>query len=212
MRNALMASIFCASSTFAAAAQVALVGVFPGKAVLVLDDGVPRTLAVGQSAQGVKVLEVERDAATVDIGGRRTRLMLGTPVSVGGGEGSRSGESLTLVADGRGHFSARGSINGASAQFLIDTGASNLAMGPEMARAAGIDYVKGEPAWVGTANGMVRVWNVRVDRLVLGELVLTNVEGTVMQVDMPVVLLGMSVLNRMDMRRDGSTMILKRRY
>lgn len=214
-RQALIASILCASAAWAAcatASEVVLVGVFPGKAVLVIDGATPRTLAVGQTVQDVKVLAVERDSTTVTIAGRQARLTLGTPVSVAGGENSRSGESLTLVADANGHFSVAGSINGVSTRFLVDTGASSVALSPSMARAAGIDYRSGETGWAGTANGRVQVWNVRLDRLVVGDIVLTNVEGTVVQAEMPTALLGMSVLNRMEMRRDGSTMTLKRRY
>lgn len=211
----LVTSIFCAMAwgTGAAhAAEVALVGVFPGKAVLVIDGGAPRTVAVGESLQGVRVLGVEREAATIEMGGRQNRLLIGTPVSVGGADGGRGAQELTLMADAAGHFSTNGSINGAFARFLIDTGATTVAMGPSMARAAGIDYRKGQPGMVGTANGTVQVWNVRLDRLTIGDIVLSNVDAVVVQAEMPVVLLGMSVLNRMEMRRDGSIMTLRRRY
>lgn len=210
------ASILCASVGLlplaAGAAEVALVGVFPGKAVLVIDGGAPRTLAVGQSQQGVKLMSVSRDAATVEIDGRSAQLQIGTPVSVAAVEHGRSGMEVTLVADGQGHFTTSGMINGTSARFLIDTGASSVAMGPSMAAAAGIDFQRGERSMVGTANGMVQAWSVKVDRLRIGDITLNNVDGVVVQADMPMVLLGMSVLNRMEMRRDGSTMVLRRRY
>ena len=41
---------------------------------------------------------------------------------------------------------------------------------------------------------------------------LHNVDALIHQTDMPVALLGMSFLNRMEMQRDGQTMTLKKRY
>jgi aspartyl protease family protein len=192
------------------AAQVALVGLFPGKAVLVIDGTAPRTVAVGQVSQGVRVVAVDRDSATIEADGRTARVMLGTPVSVS--VGGDQPASLTIVSNANGHFIANGSINGASTRFLVDTGASTVAMSPRMARTAGVDYLKGSPGVVSTANGNVAVWNVRLERLSLGDIALTDVDATVVQTDMPYALLGMSVLNRMEMRREGSTLVLKRRY
>lgn len=211
-RLILLTSILCASPLAARAADVALVGIFPGKAVLVIDGAAPRTLGVGQSVGGVKVDSVERDAVTVDIGGHKSRLEIGVPVSVGGGQGSGN-QSVTLISDVRGHFVTSGTVNGAMTTFLVDTGASMVTLGPAMATSAGIDYRHdGQPAMVGTANGNIQAWRVKLDKVTLGDVTLFGVDGMVVQADMPYALLGMSFLNRMDMRRDGSTMTLKRRY
>src|SRR3984957_8014656 len=61
-----------------AATDVSLVGVIRGKAVLVIDNGAPRTLAVGQvSPEGVKLLEADSNSATVEIAGRRQTIAVG---------------------------------------------------------------------------------------------------------------------------------------
>ena len=193
------------------AADVALVGILGNKALVVIDGGAPRTISIGQSVAGVKLLSVNSDEAELEIAGQRTRLRMGDqPVSVG----ARTSEAkqVTLVADVRGHFSSSGSINGTSVKFLVDTGASSVAMGPATASAAGIDFRRGEPGLAGTANGVVQVWKVRISKVTVGDITLNDVEGTVLQTDMPSVLLGMSFLNRMEMRRDGSTMVLRQRY
>lgn len=211
MLRCAMVLILAGLSALATAAEVALVGVLGGKALLVIDGGAPRTLSVGQSLGSVKLMAVSGDTADLEIAGQRARLRMGDqPVSVG----ARSAEArqVTLVADLRGHFLSSGSINGAGVTFLVDTGASSVAMGPSTAMAAGIDFRKGEAGMAGTANGVVPVWKVRIRKITVGEITLNDVEGVVVQTEMPSVLLGMSFLNRMEMRRDGSTMVLKQRY
>lgn len=202
---------FCWGASIACAENVALVGVFPGKAVVVIDGGSPRTLAVGQSAGGVKVVSVEQNAAVLEVGGKRNRVRVGeSPVSLSG-EGSNGGQ-VVLSADAQGHFLANGSINSASVRFLVDTGASSVSMGPSVATKAGVNYLKGVPILSSTANGTVQAWRVNLETVTLGGMTLRNIEGVVMPQDMPVVLLGMSVLNRLEMKRDGVSMTLRQRY
>ena len=192
------------------AADVSVAGIFPGKAVLVIEAGAPRTMSIGQTVMGVKLIAVEKDAVIVEDGGRRTRIPLGGAVSTGGTGGG--GKTISIAADSRGHFVTQGSINGAGVTFLVDTGASSIAMGPGTAARAGIDYRKGEPAMASTANGVVQTWRVKLDRVTIGAVTLTDVEAMVLQAEMQGVLLGMSFLNRMDMRREGSTMTLRQRF
>ena len=65
---------------------------------------------------------------------------------------------------------------------------------------------------VNTANGQAAVVRVKLDSVRVGDIVLNNVDALVHQQDMPLTLLGMSFLNRMEMQRDGQTMTLKKRY
>lgn len=201
----------CWEAGVACAESVALVGVFPGKAVVVIDGGSPRTLAVGQLSGSVKVVSVEQNAAVLEVGGKRNRVMVGeSPVSLSGDGGN--GGQVVLSADAQGHFLAAGTINNTSVRFLVDTGASSVSMGPGVASKAGINYLKGVPVLSSTANGIVQAWRVNLETVTLGGMTLRNVEGVVMPQEMPVVLLGMSVLNRLEMKRDGVSMTLRRRY
>lgn len=63
-----------------------------------------------------------------------------------------------------------------------------------------------------TANGLIRAWRVSLDSVRVGEITLRNVDGIVQANDMPIALLGMSFLNRMEMRRDNATLQLRQRY
>lgn len=193
------------------AADVAVAGLFPGKAVLVVDGGPPRTVTVGGvTSGGVRLVAVQGDTAVVEVGGRQQTLRLGDrAVSA---PGTATASSVTLNADGKGHFIAPGSINGAGVVFIVDTGASMVSMGASDAARAGIDYRKGPAMPTLTANGPAQVWRVKLDSVRLGDVTLRNVDGAVHATDLPVVLLGMSFLNRMEMSRNGEQMTLRQRY
>lgn len=206
--------MLCLGAIFAApadAVDVGLAGVFPGKALLTINGGPPRTVVLGvRSDEGVKVLSIEGEAATIEIDGKRRVLRVGQNVA---SQPSGSGPATAvLTADGRGHFVTSGNINGTTVRFLVDTGASMISLGAGDARRIGIDASKGQPGISATANGQAVVSRVKLDTVRVGEIVLNNVDAVVHQQDMPIVLLGMSFLNRMEMQRDGQAMTLKKRY
>ena len=122
-------------------------------------------------------------------------------------------QTVTLSADGGGHFVTTGQINGRSVRFLVDTGATFISFSSSEAKRLGIDYLNGQRASVSTANGVVRSYKVKLDEVRLGNVTLNNVDGMVHADDsLPVVLLGMSFLNRMEMKNEGGTMTLKKRF
>lgn len=196
----------------AGAADVALAGLLPGRAVLVVNGGNPRTLSVGgRTAEGVKLVAVESGVAVVEIDGKRQRLVLGEHAVSSGGSGG--GSSVTLTGDSRGQFFASGSINGAPMRFMVDTGATFVSLNANDAARAGIDYRnRGQPGVSSTANGTIRMWRVPGTTVRLGDITLHEVEVSVSEASMPITLLGMSFLNRLEMKRDGDTMTLKKRY
>ncbi|MCC4116817.1 TIGR02281 family clan AA aspartic protease [Aromatoleum toluclasticum] len=195
------------------AADVELVGLFGRKAVLVVDGGAPRTLAVGeQTRDGLRLLDVTEGAAIVEIGGARQKVALGAG-PVRGSSGEQGGAAaVSLVADARGHHFSSGSINGASVRFLVDTGASMVSMGASDARRAGIDFHKGVGGVSQTASGPAKVWKVRLDTVRVGDVTLHGVDGLIHENDLPFVLLGMSFLSRMDMQREGDRLTLRKRF
>ncbi|MEI7612846.1 MAG: TIGR02281 family clan AA aspartic protease [Betaproteobacteria bacterium] len=201
----------CLSVGSAQAADVGLAGLFPGKVLLTINGGAPRIVAVGvKTDEGVKVLSVEGDTATLEVDGKKRILRVGQNVAA---QPSGSGPAkVVLTADSAGHFLTTGNINGASVRFIVDTGASMISLGASDASRIGIDASKGQKGIANTANGQTVVTRVKLDSVRVGEIVLNNVDALVHQQDMPVVLLGMSFLNRMEMQRDGDSMTLKKRY
>jgi aspartyl protease family protein len=192
-------------------ADVGLAGLFPGKALLTINGGSPRIVAVGvRTEEGVKVLAIEGETATLDVDGKKRVLRLGQNVA-SQPSGSAPATAI-LTADSAGHFVTSGIINGVSVRFIVDTGASLVSLGASDARRIGIDAGRGLPGIANTANGQAIVSRVKLDTVRVGEIVLNNVDAIVHQQDMPVALLGMSFLNRMEMQRNGETMTLKKRY
>lgn len=193
------------------ATEVGLAGVFPGKALLTINGGPPRTVAIGVATdEGVRVVSVAGDVATIDIDGRRRSLRVGQNVAA---QASADGAAkAVLTADGQGHFLTLGTINGQSIRFLVDTGASLVSLGAGDAARLGIDARRGRPGIANTANGQVMVSQVSLDSVRVGDITLSNVDAVVQPGDMLFALLGMSFLNRMEMQREGSTLTLKKRY
>ncbi|MBK7677355.1 MAG: TIGR02281 family clan AA aspartic protease [Candidatus Accumulibacter sp.] len=209
-RHTILLSLFSLCSG-AQAVDVGLAGVFPGKALLTIDGGVPRTVAVGsRTAEGVTVLSVDSQTATIEANGRKQVLRVGQNVASQSSAGG--GGKATLTADGRGHFVTTGNVNGTTVRFLVDTGATMISLGASEARRIGLDTSKGRTAFVNTANGQAVVTHVKLDTVRVGEIVINNVDAVVHQQEMPFALLGMSFLNRMEMQRDGQTMTLRKRY
>ncbi len=106
---------------------------------------------------------------------------------------------VTLRRDGSGHFGARGSVNGASATFMVDTGASVVTLTPATATAAGIDasaLTYSVP--VSTANGTTFMAPARVNRLEIGPLAFDDVRAYVAPPGaLSDNLLGVNLLNRL---------------
>jgi aspartyl protease family protein len=194
------------------ATEVSLVGLYSGRALVVIDGGRPQSIAVGvKTPEGVKLLALEEGAAEVEIDGRKQRLTVGQH-AVSAGHDTRGAAIITLTADSAGHFSTVGTVNGAPMRFLVDTGATLIAMGKTDASRANVDYQKGQPATAMTANGPTRIWKVTLNSVRVGDVMLNQVDAAVHEQELPVVLLGMSFLNRMEMKRDGQSMTLKKRY
>jgi aspartyl protease family protein len=208
-----IALCLCLAGAPALAAEVALIGVIGDKAaVLALDGGDPKTVKVGQTWNGIKVLSVEKTQATVEVEGQKRVLHIGRHYRNAGATASSSGASITLAADPRGHFFSEGMINGRPMRFLVDTGATMVAIPAADAVRLGIDYRKGMQGRTRTAGGVVTVYKVTLDSLRLGGIEASNVDAVVIEEGLDIALLGMSFLNRLDMRQEGRTMTLIKRF
>lgn len=194
----------------ALAADVRVVGLFGAKAVVSIDGGAPRTIGVGdRPAAGVRLLAVEGEGAVFEIDGQRRVLKIGQPYVAKGGS---SAASVTLNADSTGHFVASGTVNGASMRFLVDTGATLIALPAADARRAGVVYANAPQGVVSTAGGPAVAYKVKLTEVSIGGVTLNNVDAVVLDKGLTMPLLGMSFLSRMDMQRVGQTMVLKKRF
>jgi aspartyl protease family protein len=193
----------------AAAIDVQVVGVSPGSsAEMAIDGSAPITIGVGETIEGVTLISADRRGAVVQVDGVKKTLPL---VSYRGPTREGAGDTITLRADKAGHFLAEGSINGRRVFFVVDTGATTVAVSRADAERIGIDYRNGKPILVETANGTARAWRVTLDSVSIGGTTVHDVVGDVTDSSMSVALLGMTFLNHFDMQRQGATLVLRRR-
>ncbi|UVH59402.1 TIGR02281 family clan AA aspartic protease [Variovorax paradoxus] len=207
------AQLLAAAAVAHAAGSVTLTGSIGSRAILIVNGNPPKTVAVGESYQGVKLLSLQADQAVVELDGKRVNLRMDTPVSIGGGGGSGGGGNrVVLSADSRGHFMTQGTINGRPVTFMLDTGATSIALSADDAQRIGLDYSKGQRVTMSTANGTTSGYRLRLQSVRVGDVEVYDIDAIVSPQAMPFVLLGNSFINRFSMRRDADQMVLEKRY
>jgi len=182
-----------------------------GYRALLVIDGVPRSLSVGNSVAGVRLVSVNPSTAVVEINGKQQTLELGgSPVSVSGVQ-REGGTQIVIPAGAGGHFITAGSINGKAVEFMVDTGATTIALSIAEADRIGLKYKDNAKLTGNTANGMVIGYQAMLGVVRVGDVQVYNVEAAVLPMAMPQVLLGNSFLNRFQMKRDNERMTLEKR-
>jgi aspartyl protease family protein len=197
----------------APAPRLSLNGSLGQRAALLVLDGEALTLSVGQSLRGVRLISVEDGRAVVEVQGRRQELLLGTaPASLGERGGEQATRQIVLSAGPGGHFLAQGQINGRATQFLVDTGATSIAMAQSEAERLGLRYREGRRVMTQTANGQVPAHVLTLASVRVGQIEVRQVEAIVVPAQMSHVLLGNSFLSRFQMKRENDLMTLELRY
>jgi aspartyl protease family protein len=196
----------------AAAQTVTLAGSMGTKALLVID-GQPHTMAVGESAKGVTLMQIAPGQVQVQRGAQVNTLRLGDAPARLAGTAAATGQAkeIVLPVGLGGHFTASGAINGRPVQFMVDTGATLVALGQADAERIGLDYRNGQRGMTQTANGAVPVHLVTLSAVRVGEVEVANVGAVVMPMSLPYILLGNSFLSRFQMRRENDLLRLERR-
>lgn len=212
MPNFIALLLLLACALPARAADVALIGVIGDRAaVIAVDGGEPKTIRLGQTWNGIKVIAVAKTQATVEMEGKQRVLQLGQHHR--GAPPADTRQTVTLSADARGHFFTEATVNDQPMRFVVDTGASVVVLSGADAGRLGLDYRKGKRAAMQTANGATTGYFVKLDRIRVGGIELSSVDAVVLEEGLGSFgLLGMSFLNRVEMRRDGEKMELIRRF
>lgn len=185
------------------------------KALLVVEGSAPKSVAAGETYKGVKVISTSGDQAVIELQGERQTLRVGeSPVSLGAsnGGGGGGGNRIVLTESGGGHFITAGQINGRAAQFMVDTGATFVAMSIADAERMGINYKIGQSVRMRTANGDSAGYHIKLSSVRIGDVAVYEVDAVVTPQAMPFLLLGNSFLSRFQMKRENSVMTLDKRY
>lgn len=191
-------------------AAVEVVGLFKDRAVIRTSLG-EEMVRVGQtSPKGVKLLSADANGARVSYQGHNYDLKLSN--RVGSSFKPVLARSITVNADATGQYRVTGQINGSPASFLVDTGASVVAMSSKDATSLGIDYAIGQQGSVVTAQGEVPARYVTLSQVSVGGVVAHNVAATVIEGSYPLdILLGMSYLSEVAMQNQGGVLTLTER-
>lgn len=115
---------------------------------------------------------------------------------------------LRLQANRAGHYVAEGRINGSKAEFLLDTGATSVAVPENIAEATGLS--PGEPIYLNTANGVTQGRKTRIRRLEIGSFVFNDLAAVILPESDNQVLLGMNALGALDITQRDRTMVLEK--
>jgi aspartyl protease family protein len=192
----------CLAAGDARSTTVYVVSVGRTDVQLVVNAAAYRLKAGESSPEGVRVSEIRGGTVVLEVDGKRLAMTLGQSTMA----------HTELKADTQGHFFTTAYINGVAVSALIDTGATSVAMTRELAARLGVATSGGRRIAAQTANGIVQGTSVTIGRVQLGNIVLTNVEGSILEgaQQMPMVLIGMSFLKQVELRRSGDTLILTR--
>jgi aspartyl protease family protein len=208
----LIFTLCLATGSFSAelSSKLAAIALFKNKAVLSID-GKRHTLSVGDHVAGVTLLAADADSATVSVDNQKVQLRLDG--RIGSTFATAPTQILRLTPGDGGHYFVDGKIEGNSVAFMVDTGATHIAINKHTAKRLGLLYrTDGRPGRIETASGVVTAYYMHFASVKVQNLELRNVEGVVVDSDFPsVALLGQSFLNRLDMRRDGALLELRAR-
>ena len=174
--------------------DISVAALFTGKAVLVINGGAPRTVSVGQSTpEGIRLISADSSSAVIELQGKRQTLTLGSSGRFAGGGGSTSA--------------------GSSGSVTLAPDATAIAIPSADARRLGINYLNGQRGYTETANGRATAYRITLDTVTVGGITLHSVEAVVLEGNgLNVALLGMTFLSRTEIKRDGQSMTLVKRF
>ena len=211
MRRFILILVSCLLAGLIQAADILVLGLFKDMAILRVD-GKQYKLRTGEaSPEGIKLIAADSEQAVLEIDGRRETYRLGSHISATFSAPEKAGAMIRPV---NGMYQVSGFINRQPVDFLVDTGASSIPINANLARKLGINFrYEGEEGYSSTASGYARIYKLKLDSVQIGDIVVNNVEAAVLEGDFPTTaLLGMSFLNRVNMKRDGELLVLEKKW
>jgi aspartyl protease family protein len=208
----LFAAMMALALTATAQERPRLIGLFQNQAIVELDGRQLVLKPGGVPKRGLKLLSSTAQEAVIEFNGEVATYRIGTQIGSNRASGSKGGRTVQIAPDAGGMYTVAGTINGFAVNFLVDTGASMVAMNKHTAKRLGINYrLDGTESVSQTASGFARTFKVTLAKVSVGEITLADVEGAVIDGDQPSeVLLGGSFLSRLDMQREGRLLILRK--
>lgn len=211
LRYCLLLSLLLTSSIdLFAIDKITVSGLFKDKAIIGIN-GKQRILKIGRSSpEGIVLISANTQEAVIEINGEQKTYRIGSHISSSFAKPT-AGAIVHVAPDRGGMYRVNGSINGFQIKFLIDTGATLIAMNKHHAKRIGINYkLSGEPGFAETASGVSQIYLVNLETVMVGDIKLHNIQAAVHDGSFPgIILLGNSFLNQVKMNRDGPMLKLE---
>ena len=162
----------------------------------------------GRTSTGHRLTHIGRDHAVFSDGNQNYRIKIGSGI----GNYRTQQASKVTIPNSNGMYFVNGLVNQQGVKFLVDTGATSIAMNSDTAERLGIDYRNaGSKGKAFTAAGEVNTWDLHLATVTVGDITLHNVDAAIIEGQHPqVALLGMSFLNQTRMVNNGTLMTLER--
>ena len=191
--------------------RIVVMGLFTNSAVVQID-GQERILKVGKvSPEGVKLISANSKAADVEVQGKRYTLVLNRGIGTRFSEAAKT--EVRIASQVNGHYVTPGRINNKAVEFLVDTGATSIAMNADTARHLGINYSTANAVSVQTAQGSTQAYAVVLDSASVGEVTVFSPEALIIDGEFPKsILLGNTFLSRVDLKVEQGVMVLQTKY
>lgn len=198
-------------SAMAERLDIQVVGLFAGQAMVEVN-GQQHLLKVGKSTpEGVKLIAADSNEAVLEINGNQQAYPLGNRISSEFADHPEQPKVSLWPTNGM--YVTPGSINGFSVDFLVDTGATTIALNAATANRLGLDFYRGQQIGVRTASGYDIGYRVTLDVVQVDEIKLYNVAALVIDGPEPSTsLLGMSFLGQLDIQHNGERLDLQQKY
>lgn len=191
--------------------SVKVIALFNGKALLLVN-GEQKIVRKGETFNGIELVSSTSRGALIGFSDGQQK-MLNINQSISHGFAKPDTSKVTVYANQSGMFLIQGKINGRSTQFLLDTGATSVAISQTEADRLGLAYESSQRKYVSTASEVVPVWNIKLDQITVGDISLANVDAVILEGSLPnTPLLGMSFLQHLKLNRNGSVMTLEQKY
>ena len=203
--------LFVVSAPLFAAPEIIVSGLFKDKAMLTIN-GTPRLIRVGGSSpEGVKLLSSNSQQASILVAGETITLRLSDRIATAFKKPEFS--EVKIPRGKNGHFFTAGAINGRRAKFMVDTGATSIAMNINEARRLGINLRNAKTGFASTAGGVVETFRVTLDKVSVGSITLHNISASVVDGSHPTnILLGNSFLSKVEMTEQAGVMVFRKKY
>jgi aspartyl protease family protein len=191
--------------------EIYVVGLFKNAAMLKIA-GKETLLKSGQrSEEGVLLVSADSKGAVIDLNGKSISLGLSSHIAATFKRPTESTVSILLNSSGQ--YLTRGTINGQSVEFLVDTGANIVALNSIAALSLGLDMSEAKLVNVSTAGGVTKSRLINLGVVQVGNIRVSNVQAAVMMGDYPEdILLGMTFLQNVNISESGGVMRLKGKF